>query len=129
MIFKKRKLICIGDPLDINTDSGTPFYILKYGKKIGLISKALNINFSKNKILKYFWNLNQFLKTGKYGCYQYSKQLQKMIFNDGSELENQYILSHHPSTPIYPRSKNIFVDFYIDATNLQIFNKYFIFLK
>ena len=128
MTFKKRKFICLGNSYDINTASGTPFYILKYGKKIGLLSKALDTNFSNNKILKYSWNLNQLLKTGKYGGYQYSKvcleQFQKIILNDGSELENQYILSYHPSIPIYPWPKNIFVDFYIDATNLQIFNNY-----
>ena len=35
----------------------------------------------------------------------------------------QYLLSHHPSIPIYPWSKNLFVDFYIDATK-QIFESY-----
>tara|TARA_Y100001978_G_scaffold180981_1_gene176860 strand:+ start:348 stop:1490 length:1143 start_codon:yes stop_codon:yes gene_type:complete len=126
--FKKRKLICIGNASDIKTASGTPFYILKYGKKIGLISKAIDFNLSNNKIFKYFWNLKQFLKTRKYGGYQYSKkflkQFQKKILNDSCKLENQYILSHHPSIPMYPWPKNIFVDFYIDATNLQIFNDY-----
>ena len=128
MIFNKRKLICYGNPNDINTASGTPYYILKYGKKIGLINNAIDLNFSQKKATKYLWNIIQFLKTGKYGGYQYSlqslKKLQRIIFADYSDSENKYILSHHPSIPLYPWPKNTFVDFYIDATNLQIFNNY-----
>ena len=128
MIFNKRKLICYGNPNDINTASGTPYYILKYGKKIGLINNAIDLNFSQKKATKYLWNIIQFLKTGKYGGYQYSlqslKKIQRIIFADYSDSENKYILSHHPSIPLYPWPKNTFVDFYIDATNLQIFNNY-----
>ncbi len=128
MIFNKRKLICYGNPNDINTASGTPYYILKHGKKIGLINSAIDLSLPQNKAKKYLWNLIQFLKTGKYGGYQYSlqslKKLQRIIFADYSNSENKYILSHHPSLPLYPWPKNTFVDFYIDATNLQIFNNY-----
>ena len=74
------------------------------------------------------WNLNQILKTGKYGGYQYSEQFlkkfQRTIFAKNNNLEHKNILSHHPSIPIYPWPKNTVVDFYIDATNLQIFNNY-----
>ena len=38
--------------------------------------------------------------------------------------QNHYILGHHPSLPYYPWPKNIFVDFFIDATNKQIFENY-----
>ncbi len=126
--FKKRKLICIGNPNDINAASGTPYYILKYGIKIGLISKGINFNLPKNKLPKYLWNLKQFLKTRKYGGYQYTKtfikKIEVNIKSNKKQSEPQYILSHHPSIPFYPWSKNYFVDFYIDATNKQIFNNY-----
>ncbi len=128
MVFNKRELICIGNPEDVNTASGTPYYILKYGKKIGLISKSLTFKYTKLGLTKYLWNLYQLLKTGNYGGYQYSEQFlkkfQRVIVSDCSEYENKFILSYHPSIPIYPWPENIFVDFYIDATNLQIFNDY-----
>lgn len=128
MNFKKRQLICIGNPNDVNAASGTPFYILKYGLKIGLISNGLNFKFPKNKLPKYFWNLKQFIKTGKYGGYQYTKNFLKniddIIKKDLKKSNKKYILSHHPSIPIYPWSKNLIVDFYIDATNKQIFDNY-----
>ena len=128
MTFNKRRFICIGNPNDINAASGTPFYILKYGQKIGLISEGLNFEFPKNKLPKYFWNFKQFIKTGKYGGYQYTKQFLKniddIIKKDQIKSKNKYILSHHPSIPIYPWSKNLIVDFYIDATNKQIFENY-----
>ena len=114
MTLKKRQLICIGNPNNINAASGTPFYILKYGLKIGLISNAINFEFPKNKLPKYFWNLKQFIKTGKYGGYQYTKKaikkIEANIINNDSKSETQYLLSHHPSIPIYPWSKNLFVD-------------------
>ena len=128
MTFKKRRFICLGNPNDINAASGTPFYILNYGLKIGLISQGLNFEFPKNKLPKYFWNFKQFIKTGKYGGYQYTKQFLKniddIIKKDKEKSKKIYILSHHPSIPIYPWSKNLIVDFYIDATNKQIFENY-----
>ena len=128
MAFNKRQFICLGNPEDINTASGTPYFILKYGKKIGLISGFIPFKLNKIKISKYFWNLNQILKTGKYGGYQYSEQFlkkfQRSILKKSSQLGNLNILSYYPSLPIYPWPKNILVDFYIDATNLQIFNDY-----
>ena len=128
MNFNKRQFICIGNPNDINTASGTPFYILKYGIKMGLISKGLNFASPKNKFPKYFWNLKQFIKTGKYGGYQYSKNFlknfDKIIKKDLKNTKKKYILSHYPSLPIYPWPKNLIVDFYIDATNKQIFENY-----
>ena len=128
MNLKKRKLICIGDPYDINAASGTPYYILKYGIKIGLISKGIIFKFPKNKLPKYLWNMKQFIKTGKYGGYQYTtsflNKIESKILKKNQKKETQYILSHHPSIPIYPWPKNFIVDFYIDATNKQIFENF-----
>ena len=128
MTFKKRELICLGNPYDINSTSGIPYYILRYGTEIGLISKGTIYEKPKNKIPKYLWNLKQFIKTGKYGGYQYTikaiKKMEANINNNYSKSEPYYLLSHHPSIPIYPWSKNLFVDFYIDATNKQIFESY-----
>ena len=53
MFFNKRKLICLCNPNDIKNSSGTPFYILKYGKKIGLINDAIDLNLTKDKTTKY----------------------------------------------------------------------------
>mgnify|MGYP001302187188 CR=1 FL=1 len=128
MNFKKRKLICIGNPNDINAASGTPYYILKYGIKIGLISKGIIFKIPKSKLTKYLWNLKQFIKTGKYGGYQYTNfflnKIVSKILKDNQKNETHYILSHHPSLPNYPWPKNFVVDFYIDATNKQIFEDY-----
>ena len=114
MKFKQRELICLGNPYDINSSSGTPHYVLRYGTNIGLISKGIIFENPKNKIPKYLWNLKQFLKTGKYGGYQYTKKaikkIEANIINNDSKLEPQYLLSLHPSIPIYPWSKNLFVD-------------------
>ena len=52
------------------------------------------------------------------------KKFQRIIFADNNNLEHKYILSYHPSIPLYPWPNNAVVDFYIDATNLQIFNNY-----
>ena len=69
-MFNKRKLLCLGNPNDINVASGTPYYILKYGREFGLISNSIELNLPKNKLRKYIWNAKQLLKTGKYGGYQ-----------------------------------------------------------
>lgn len=128
-MFKKRKLICLGNPNDINVASGTPYYILKYGRELGLISDPIELDLPKNKLRKYFWNVKQYLKNGKYGGYQYSEKFLndfQIKFTEKAKKTSEkiFILSHHPSIPIYPWKKNLFVDFYIDATNKQIFESY-----
>ena len=40
-MFKKRKLLCLGNPNDINVASGTPYYLLKYETELGLISDPI----------------------------------------------------------------------------------------
>ena len=128
MNFKERQLICLGNPYDVNAASGTPYYILKYGIKVGLISRGIVFKLPKNKLGKYLWNFKQLIKTKKYGGYQYTrafiKKIEDKITSNKIKSEPQYILSHHPSIPAYPWPKNFFVDFYIDATNKQIFNSY-----
>ena len=128
-MFKKRNLLCLGNPNDINLASGTPYYIAKYGRELGLISDPLELDLPKNKIQKYIWNAKQYLKTGKYGGYQYSEKFlsnfQNIFVEQAKKTsEKIYILSHHPFLPLYPWPDNFFVDFYIDATNKQIFNNY-----
>ena len=128
-MFEKRKLLCLGNPNDINVASGTPYYILKYGKDLGLISDPIELDLPRNKIRKYIWNAKQYFKTGKYGGYQYSDEFLsdyqiKFTKKEKKTSQNIYILSHHPFLPLYPWPDNIFVDFYIDATNKQIFNDY-----
>ena len=128
-MFNKRKLLCLGNPNDINVASGTPYYILKYGREFGLISNSIELNLPKNKLRKYIWNAKQLLKTGKYGGYQYSESFLKDFQSKFTEKvkknsEKVYILSHQPFLPLYPWPDNVVVDFYIDATNQQIFNDY-----
>ena len=72
------------------------------------------------------WNFIQLLKYGKPKGFQWSEFYAKKLINQIQNLEDQEfnILSIYPLLPSYPWPKTWNVDFYIDATILQIIDQY-----
>ena len=118
--------ICNGDVNSYKTHGGLPFNFFKAAHKFGLIERAVTLNYRKLLYWKLIWNLIQFLKFGKAGGFQYSdfyaRKILKQINISFDESIN--ILSIYPFLPSYPWPKKWNIDFYIDATTLQIFKEY-----
>lgn len=119
-------LICNGDANSPLKHGGLPFNLFKAAKKKGLIDKAVSLNYKKLRYRKLIWNLIQLIKFGKAGGFQYSNFYSKQIFKQINipSANSINILSIYPFLPSYPWSDKWNVDFYIDATSLQIFREY-----
>ena len=121
-----RFLICNGNPNSNLTHGGLPYNLLKTSKRYGFIDSGINLNYNKLRNSKFLWNLFQIFKYRSTGGFQwsdfYSNKLTKQILISSDDEAN--ILSIFPFLPNYPWPKKWNVDFYIDATIIQIFNSY-----
>ena len=124
--LNKRYLICNGDANSYTTHGGLPYNFFKTAKQYGLIDKAISLDYQKLKYWKSIWNFIQLLKYGKPQGFQWSEFYAKKLIKQIKYLEDQElsILSIYPLLPNYPWPEKWLVDFYIDATILQILDEY-----
>lgn len=124
--LKYRFLISNGDSKSYSKHGGLPFNLLKAGSNLDFIDDAISLRYEDLYFWKYLWNFSQFLKYGKLGGWQYSKVYGKRISKQIQlPIDRQInILSIYPFLPYYPWQDNWVVDFYIDATTIQIFTEY-----
>ena len=121
-----RYLLCCGDVNDISTHGGLPYNLLESSKDTHLLDTGISLKTRKLIPLKLLWNLRQLLIYRNYGGFQYSELFSKNIIRQSFLDKNikLNILSIAPFLPHYKWSDNWSVDFYIDATNKQIFEDY-----
>ena len=124
--LKKRYLICNGDANSYTTHGGLPYNFFKAAKQYELIDKAISLDYQKLKYWKLIWNFIQLLKYGKPQGFQWSEVYANKLIKQIKYLEDEElnILSIYPLLPSYPWPEKWDVDFYIDATILQILNEY-----
>ena len=124
--LNKRYLICNGDANSYTTHGGLPYNFFKAAKQYELIDKAISLDYQKLKYWKLIWNSIQFLKYGKPQGFQWSEVYANKLIKQIKYLEDEAlsILSIYPLLPSYPWPKKWDVDFYIDATILQILDDY-----
>ena len=124
--LSKRYLICNGDANSHTTHGGLPYNLFKTAKKYGLIDNAISLDYRKLRFWKSLWNFVQFLKYRKPKGFQWSKVYSNKLIKQIKYLEDQElsILSIYPLLPSYPWPEKWDVDFYIDATILQILDQY-----
>ena len=122
----KRYFICNGDANSYTTHGGLPFNLFKTAKEYGLIDNAISLDYQKLRYWKSLWNFIQLLKYGKPRGFQWSKVYAKKLIKQIKYLEDKEIsiLSIYPLLPSYPWPEKWNVDFYIDATILQILDQY-----
>jgi glycosyltransferase involved in cell wall biosynthesis len=122
----KRFLLCCGDANDPTTWSNIPFFLLKAGKKSGLMDGGLALHPERLRGRRSFWNLVQLLRTGKAGGFQYSLRFTRQLLAQAhlDPTQPQHLLSHFPLLPPYPWPRQWRIDFYIDATIGQVFDAY-----
>ena len=108
------------------THGGLPYNFFKAAKQYELIDNAISLDYQKLRYWKSLWNFIQFLKYGKPKGFQWSKMYTNKLIKQIKYLEDQElnILSIYPLLPSYPWPEKWVVDFYIDATILQILDEY-----
>ena len=123
---RKRYLICNGDANSYITHGGLPYNLFKTAEQHGLIDKAISLDYKKLRYWKYLWNFIQLLKYGKPQGFQWSKVYSNKLIKQINYLKNKElsVLSIYPLLPSYPWPEKWCVDFYIDATILQILDEY-----
>jgi glycosyltransferase involved in cell wall biosynthesis len=125
MILANRVLTVVGNPNQINTWSGTPYFFLKAGQSWGFIGSGLPLEPEKLRLNRILWNLVSFLKTGESGGFQYSQAFLNQIFAQVKlDTEGVEFISHFPLLPPQPKQKKWLVNYYIDATLKQNFEDY-----
>lgn len=120
-----RQLVCLGDATDLDTFSNTPYFLLEAGRKFGLLQAGVALHTEKLLLMARLWNLVQLLRSGRAGGFQYSLAFSKNIMKQARfGTQPLFILSLFSLLPPVPWPANWRVDFYIDATNQQVFEDY-----
>lgn len=124
-----RQLLCCGDATDLVTWSNIPYFLLKAGRQQGLLSSGVVLLPERLRWQRRLWNLQQWLRTGRPGGFQYSECFLRSLWDQAvldplmSDQPRQ-LLSHFPLLPPFPWPDHWQVSFYIDATTRQVFDDY-----
>ncbi len=127
-----RQLLCCGDANNLATWSNIPWCLLQAGRRSGLLQGGLALQPERLRWRRRSWNLAQLLRRGQPGGYQYSREFGGALLAqaklpsqvDMPVAQNLALLSHFPLLPPEPWPEAWRVDFYIDATTLQVFTNY-----
>ena len=119
-------ITCLGNPNDVNIASGTPYYFLKHGKKLGLINDYICLS-DKAYIpsaKRLSWNFFAAIG-GAVGGYQYSDYFLESLWKEIRLKPHTSLIN---CFQMYPMSINKRSDllkyFYIDMTLIQLFDFY-----
>ena len=123
------ELLCCGDATHLDTWSNIPYFLLQAGRSRQLFSAGLALHPEQLRWQRRLWNLQQWLRTGHPGGFQYSSWFLRSLWRQASQmpaLEGQprRLLSHYPLLPPFPWPADWRVSFYIDATTRQVFEDY-----
>lgn len=121
-----RQLLCCGDATDLSTWSSTPYFLLQAGQRQGLLQGGLQLDPQRLRRWRQLWNLAQLIRHGKPGGFQYSRPFASALLNQAQLPADQplRLLSQFPLLPAVGWPAAWRVDFYIDATTLQVFDDY-----
>lgn len=123
----KRILMLVGDPNQVTTRGGQPYFFLQSAKNLEFLDFGLPLKPDKLRLFRYLWNLWSLITTGEKGGFQYTEFfLQRLIRQvpvhcKDSELE---IISYFPLLPPSNWKPNCLINYYIDATLKQNFEDY-----
>ena len=120
-------LAALGDANDIRTWSGTPYYMLQSGKRLGVLDAGLRLSVGgrKEKIRRTIWNAGQCARFRGAGGYQYSQSFLESAWATAQPEPGDILLNCfqiYPNT-IY-RAHRGRCNFYIDQTLNQLFSGY-----
>lgn len=123
------QLLCCGDATDLATWSNIPYFLLQAGKRHGLFQSGLVLRPERLRWQRRLWNLQQWLRTGRPGGFQYSRWFLSSLWRQAQlpplpETEPRRLLCHYPLLPPVPWPSPWRVSFYIDATTHQVFKDY-----
>lgn len=121
-------LAAVGDATDPGTYSGTPYHGLQAGLARGVFAGGLKLDIKGGRWRRRraLWNAAQFLKSGRYGGYQYSRSFLNQLWqNAGLSQDDVCLLNFFQ---LYPESimsrPGTRRWFYIDQTLDQLFDYY-----
>lgn len=120
-----RYLLCCGDATDAATWSGIPASLLAAGQRVGLLQGGLALQPGALAHRRRLWNLQQLLRHGRPGGFQYSQGFARaLLAQQPLPAPPLALLSHMPLLPLHPWPAGCRVDFYLDATTRQVFDDY-----
>ena len=109
----------------MGTWSGTPYFFLRAGKKVGFLHDAWRLQPQVLRWRRLAWNARECLATGEWGGFQFTRSFLDDLTNHGfqqSGFPNE-IISHFPLLPSLLHH-DVTLSFYIDATLTQLFEVY-----
>ena len=123
------QLLCCGDATDLATWSNIPYFLLRAGKRQGLLQSGLVLRPERLRWQRRLWNLQQWVRTGRPGGFQYSRWFLSSLWRQAllpplPENEPRRLVCHFPLLPPVPWPSPWRVSFYIDATTRQVMEDY-----
>lgn len=123
----QRILLLVGNPNQVTTRGGQPYFFLQSAKKLGFIDSGLPLKPEKLRLLRYLWNFWSLITTGQKGGFQYTyvflNNLIKQVQVDCQD-SNLELISYFPLLPPPKWYPNSIINYYIDATLKQNFEDY-----
>ncbi|WP_417315603.1 glycosyltransferase family 4 protein [Cycloclasticus pugetii] len=117
----------IGDPNEIDTFGGTPYYFLRESVRQGFVSKGLSLkaNTVAIKFARLAWTLHSVLSGIKYGGFQYSEVFLNAVWRHAGQIEGATIINFFQLYPqVIVHNNKVEKWFYIDQTLNQMFLTY-----
>ena len=123
------QLLCCGNANDLAAWSNIPYFLLQAGRQQGLLTSGVTLDPQRLRWQRRLWNLQQWLKTGRPGGFQYSNNFLSRLWNQAAlepcfPEQPRRLLSHYPHLPPAPWPDHWQISFYIDATTKQVFKDY-----
>lgn len=124
---KKNLVAAVGDPTDLSTFGGTPYYFLKEGMRQNFFDGglALNSETSSIKLARLLWSIRTLLFRREYGGFQYTNQFLELLWRNADVIGGGVIFNLFQLFPeSIVRNEKIEKWFYIDQTLNQLFENY-----
>ena len=80
------ELLCCGDATHLDTWSNIPYFLLQAGRSRQLFSAGLALHPEQLRWQRRLWNLQQWLRTGRPGGFQYSPWVLRSLWRQASQM-------------------------------------------
>src|SRR5688500_9939328 len=103
--MKNRGIAVVGDVMDVNCLSGSPYYFYIEGKKAGLFNQPWLSDLNRFKTSRLVWNVKSYLTGKGIGGYQYSEDF---LCKAEAAIPKEYLTSEIISfNQVFPRASSI----------------------
>lgn len=122
--MRKIGVAAVGDVLDVQCLSGSPYYFFNEGKKAGIVEVPWKLDIERLRYRRILWNIKSLLLGRGKGGYQYSNEF--LAYAESFVPEEYFGLTVISFSQTFPRASSVVrkggkIFYYIDATLNDLF--------